>query len=493
MQKYILFSLLALFLFGCPNEDDLDQNFFNDRYTFGEHYYSLNPDANANIGDYIIFQLERNNQQHQYSYDFIRKIANINNDLTSDTIPNLDTHFDRNGDGIIGQEDRGIDRIPVYIYKSSLPDISINYRFETSNNFIFRLRNFETNDIVFELDASNTQYQLEIGSNSDFSAGRYVYEMESNYLAEDIGVTLRNRFEQGDTVMYVFPVIIQPDRVALNDDTRQTIDTDLRDEFGNSVDRDLLLEDTFILISDSRCIDCKFNTFPNENSLVERFVNGELSSVELPNSTQKLVLNEINFQGADFSFADFSNSAFIRSSFGTPTFGSNNPRPTNFNNATMVDCNFAQAEFISDTTSESNRTIDIDMSNASFFSSEMVEVRMIGVYGLFTNFEACSFGPNAVFRNNSLSNCDLIGMEAQFSDFSNNDFSFSDLSKTRFNYSNMRNTNMRRADLVNCDFRGANCVGADFCFSYQIALRLDSIITDETTLCDPSLNTSQTF
>lgn len=494
MKKYLSIALLVVLLLGCPNEDDLDRNFFNDRFAYAEHYFALNPEKNANIGDYIIFQLERNNQEHQFSFDYSREIGDINELITVDTIPNFDTHFDRNNDGTIDKLDRGIDRIPVYIYRSSLPDITINYRYESNNDFVFRLRNYETNEIIFELDASNTEYQLDIGSNSNFLAGRYVYEMESSYTADDIvSNILRNRFKRGDTVMYVYPVIIQPDIALLGDEGRQTIDTDLRDETGQSVDRDLLLEDTFILISDSRCIDCKFNTPAEENTFVEKIIEGQTEEVELPLPTQNVCLNNINFGGADFSFSNFSNSTFIRSQFGTPNFGSNDPLPTNFNNVEMVDCNFAEAEFISDTLSQSTRLIDIDVSNANFFSSDMIGVKLIGVYGIFANFEACSFGPNAVFRNNSLSDSQLIGMEARNSDFSNNDFSFSDVSKTRFNNSNLSNTSFRRGDISQCDFRGATAFGVDFCNTQQISLRLDSLLTNESTKCDPTLESSNTF
>jgi hypothetical protein len=248
-------------------------------------------------------------------------------------------------------------------------------------------------------------------------------------------------------------MIIQPDWENIPSDERVS----LADNYFE--------EDTYVVISDISCPGCEFRTTEaNEGAL------------------EHLSLDDFDFKATNFNFSNFSNSTFRRAFFGVPDQG-RFIQPSTFNAANFSDCIFTNASFISGDQDGENLSLDIDFTNTIFDQSNFVSAEISGCYGINVSFEGCTM-INSIVTNNDFRSVRLIGTDIPFSIFTGNDFTNAEMTGADPSYSDISNSIFRRAVMSFTDFTSATANGADFCFVTKIDIEIDSLITDETTLCD---------
>jgi hypothetical protein len=68
---------MSIFFWGCPQEEDIPSNFFDETLAWSERYAVQQENFVLPHGDYFVFQLENKNQTELYSFD-----RDTNNNVT---------------------------------------------------------------------------------------------------------------------------------------------------------------------------------------------------------------------------------------------------------------------------------------------------------------------------------------------------------------------------------------------------------------------------
>ncbi len=348
----IIFTILILFILSC-DEDKIFIDFLYPRQAISE-YQTLQETNNSTIpGCVIVLSLE-----------------NPNFALKNNEIDNFEL---------------GIDRVDVFF------EFNAQFTFRIQNNSIFRVKliNKNNNNVVFDLNNTNTFVDVFINS------GNYYYEF--SYINGLIPEKIRS-----------IPIFVQPDLEKLIERG-----LNLPSQVGNYKNIDIAT-----YFSSEECIECNIQ-------------NVNLSFMNLQGSENKLTnFSKTNFKSvkgfkSNLAYSDFNEVVFNGAKLDSSTFAF-----SNFTN--LKDVNYSTFYF------GDFRYVVFDNCIATFTSFDFSNFK----FAILKNstFTSSSFRgidiQESTCIDNDLSLCTFRGAYLNYADFSNNNFYGADLS-----YADARGTN----------------------------------------------------